>query len=55
MPLPNIFHYTDKSGWNGIRSQKVWRFEACRPQAIHRPIGAYFTDILCMPVELEAA
>src|SRR5665213_1494999 len=45
MPVPNIFHYTDRSGWNAIRSQKIWIFLASRPQAAHRPSGAYFTDI----------
>jgi len=40
-----MFHYTDKDGWNGIRSQSTWRFIAAKPQALDRPIGAYFTDI----------
>ena len=43
--MPDIFHYTDKEGWNGIRSQKTWRFEAKQPKDPDRPVGAYFTDI----------
>lgn len=41
----NTFHYTDKQGWNGIRSQSVWLFKAGRPKDPQRPVGAYFTDI----------
>ena len=41
----DIFHYTDKKGWNGIRAQKVWRFDAAQPKDPDRPFGAYFTDI----------
>jgi len=44
-PRPNIFRYTDKDGWNAIRSQPVWRFSAIQPRDPHRPPGAYFTDI----------
>jgi hypothetical protein len=44
-PRPNIFHYTDKDGWNAIRSQAAWRFKAIQPRASERPAGAYFTDI----------
>ncbi len=40
-----MFHYTDKPGWNAIRSQVVWCFKASQPNAADRPIGAYFTDI----------
>jgi len=40
-----MFHYTDKPGWNAIRSQVIWRFKASQPKAPDRPIGAYFTDI----------
>ncbi len=43
--MPNVFHYTDKAGWNAIRSQKVWRFESSQPKDPDRPSGAYFTDI----------
>jgi len=43
--MPNIFHYTDKDGWNAIRSQVDWTFLASRPKAPWRPTGAYFTDI----------
>lgn len=45
MPDINIFHYTDKDGWNAIRSQTTWRFEASQPRDPARPVGAYFTDI----------
>jgi hypothetical protein len=41
----DIFHYTDKSGWNGIRSQRTWQFKAMQPIDPDRPFGAYFTDI----------
>lgn len=41
----NTFHYTDKQGWNGIRSQKEWPFKARQPEDPKRPVGAYFTDI----------
>ena len=26
--MSNCFHYTDKGGWNAIRAQSVWRFQA---------------------------
>ena len=39
-----IFHYTDKAGWNAIRSQTTWRFKVSRPKDPDRPAGAYFTD-----------
>jgi hypothetical protein len=45
LPMTNTFHYTDKDGWNGIRSQKVWHFKAAQPKDPNRPPGAYFTDI----------
>jgi hypothetical protein len=41
----NVFHYTDKDGWNAIRSQKTWCFKASQPKDPDRPVGAYFTDI----------
>lgn len=41
----NTFHYTDRKGWNGIRSQKEWPFKASQPIDPDRPVGAYFTDI----------
>ena len=40
-----MFHYTDKSGWNAIKSQPIWRFKATRPKDPDRPVGAYFTDL----------
>jgi hypothetical protein len=45
VPMHNLFHYTDVDGWNGIRSQPVWRFKASKPKDPARPVGAYFTDI----------
>ena len=45
MPEINIFQYTDKDGWNAIRSQPRWRFKANQPKDPDRPKGAYFTDI----------
>jgi hypothetical protein len=45
MPEINVFHYTDKDGWNAIRSQPTWRFKAYQPNDPDRPKGAYFTDI----------
>lgn len=44
-PEYGIFHYTDKDGWNAIRSQVVWQFKASPPKALDRPAGAYFTDL----------
>jgi hypothetical protein len=43
--VSNVFHYTDKDGWNAIRAQSVWRFRANQPKDPDRPYGAYFTDI----------
>ena len=43
--MPETFHYTDRAGWNAIRSQKIWQFKAAQPRAPERPVGAYFTDI----------
>ena len=43
--MSNIFHYTDKDGWNSVRSQRIWRFKASQPKDPDRPVGAYFTDI----------
>ena len=45
LDMSNIFHYTDKDGWNGIRAQAIWRFKASQPKDPDRPVGAYFTDI----------
>jgi hypothetical protein len=41
----NFFHYTDKGGWNAIRAQSVWHFQASQRKDPARPYGAYFTDI----------
>ena len=43
--MSNTFHYTNKEGWNGIRSQSDWPFEANQPKDPNRPVGSYFTDI----------
>jgi len=48
-----MFHYTDKQGWNAIRSQVIWRFKASQPRDRDRPIGAYFTDIEPTPENLR--
>ena len=37
------FHYTDRTGYNGIRATPNWLFRASQPPGEH-PIGAYFTD-----------
>ena len=37
-------HFTDKDGYNAIRSQPTWMFKAVQPRAAHHPPGAYFTD-----------
>jgi hypothetical protein len=39
-----MLHYTDKEGWNGIRSTTTWRFRASKPPGPH-PYGAYFTNL----------
>ena len=49
----NVFHYTDTSGWNAIRSQLVWRFLALQPHAKERPVCAYFTIIEPTPQNLR--
>src|SRR5262245_24379670 len=36
-------HFTDKSGFDAIRSQEAWTFRAEQPRAQHHPVGAYFT------------
>jgi hypothetical protein len=37
-------HFTNKEGFDGIRSQPTWVFKARQPRAAHQPVGAYFTD-----------
>jgi hypothetical protein len=44
MPEALQYHYTNKDGYDGIRSAKVWRFIADKPPCEH-PKGAYFTDL----------
>ncbi len=41
----NVFHYTDKPGWNAVRAQVLWQFKASQPKDPERPRGAYFTNI----------
>lgn len=53
IPVQNVFHYTDKDGWNAIRSQKSWVFRASQPKSTNRPFGAYFTDIEPSEVNLR--
>ena len=49
----NVFHYTDKAGWDAIRSQIAWRSLASKPRAKERPVGAYFTLIEPTPQNLK--
>jgi hypothetical protein len=42
--LPRMNHFTNKAGFDGIRSQPTWTFRASQPPAAHNPVGAYFTD-----------
>jgi hypothetical protein len=37
-------HFTDKQGYNSIRSQPTWLFVAGQPPGEHPP-GAYFTTL----------
>jgi hypothetical protein len=48
-----MFHYTDKAGWNAIRSQVVWLFKISQPKDPDRPRGAYFTDMGPSPQNLR--
>jgi len=41
---PLVYHYTDHSGWNAIRSQMDWTFKASQPPG-DRPYGVYFTTL----------
>jgi hypothetical protein len=43
--VANTFRYTNKDGWNAVRSQPTWRFKASQPKDPDRPMGAYFTDM----------
>ena len=36
-------HFTDKDGFNAIRSQPTWLFKAEQPRSPSSPVGAYFT------------
>lgn len=48
-----MFHYTDKDGWNAVRSQVDWLFKINRPKDPDRPEGAYFTDLEPSPANLR--
>lgn len=48
-----MFHYTDKDGWNAIRSPVDWLFKISQPRDPDRPKGAYFTDIEPSPESLR--
>jgi hypothetical protein len=37
-------HYTNRTGYNGIRAGVVWHFHAALPPG-NRPFGAYFTTL----------
>lgn len=51
--VSNVFHYTDKAGYNGIRSNlPSWRFAVSRPRARDRPPGVYFTTLAPSEVNL---
>lgn len=39
-----MLHYTDKKGYNAIRSQVDWTFKASQPPG-EREFGAYFTTM----------
>jgi len=39
-----LFHYTNKKGFDAIRSQPTWVFKASQPPGDH-PFGAYFTPL----------
>lgn len=39
-----MYHYTDKEGYDAIRSQPVWKFKAAQPPGDH-PFGAFFTTL----------
>ena len=40
----DLFHFTDRDGYNGIRAAVTWRFRASQPPGDH-PFGAYFTTL----------
>ena len=39
-----MFHYTNKNGFNAVRSQRTWLFKASQPPGDH-PEGTYFTTL----------
>jgi hypothetical protein len=40
-----LFHFTDRDGYNGIRAAVNWRFKASQPPPRDHPVGAYFTTL----------
>jgi hypothetical protein len=40
-----MFHYTNKTGFNTIKSQVNWKFKASIPKAPQNPRGVYFTTL----------
>lgn len=44
MRSQSMNHFTNKSGYNSIRSQPTWVFKASQPHAKYNPVGAYFTS-----------
>lgn len=38
-------HYTNKKGYDGIRSAPTWLFRAIKPRKATNPKGAYFTPL----------
>ena len=44
VPLACVQHFTDKAGFDAIRSQVDWLFRASTPPGDH-PTGAYFTSL----------
>jgi hypothetical protein len=42
--IESMNHFTNRNGYNGIRSTPVWRFRASQPPGRH-PMGTYFTTL----------
>ena len=38
-----LYHYTDKDGYNAVRSQPAWMFKVSQPPKRENPVAAYFT------------
>lgn len=43
--MPLIYHYSDRTGYNGIRATVDWCFRAEQPAPADHPFGAYFTTL----------